>query len=104
MERTELTPDGLMRQAPITIEFYLSEAKRIIDKSFGDGFSKKNPQLVGYFVAASAIDFHTTMYVSSSHDGEKCSAFIADAIDNLAKATDCVANAIEDISNRERGE
>lgn len=45
-----------MKQAPMTVQLYLSEAIEIIDKQFGEGYAEKNPSLVGAFIQACAVD------------------------------------------------
>lgn len=51
--------ETLMRQATITASAYMSDAVREIDNQFGEGFAKNNPVLVGAFIQASALDYHT---------------------------------------------
>ena len=41
----------------MTIEVYTSQVIEIIDNNFGDGFSKKNPSLVGTLVSACVEDY-----------------------------------------------
>lgn len=60
--------ETLMRQAPITIAEYLSHAVKHIDEQFGDGYAKKNPELVGAFIQASALDFHTAITVKAAEE------------------------------------
>jgi hypothetical protein len=60
--------DTLMRQAPMTVSLYLSEAIEAIDGKFGDGYAAKNPQLVAAFIAACAQDFHTAMSCKTTEE------------------------------------
>lgn len=46
-----------MEQAGWTADTYLGAAIKYIDKRFGKGYAKKNPQLVGAFMQTAAIDF-----------------------------------------------
>ncbi len=79
----EVTADGttLMRQAPMTAEYYLRGAVEQIDSVFGDGFAKKNPQLVGVFMQVSAQDLHTAMLKCGAQD-------IAAALEQIASAVE----------------
>lgn len=51
----------LMRQAPATIYEYFTEAIRVIDAAFGEGYAKKHPELVSAFITACTQDFETAM-------------------------------------------
>lgn len=46
----------LMDQASGTAATYMGEAVDAIDHLFGDGYAKKNPQLVGSFMRTAATD------------------------------------------------
>ena len=48
-----------MKQAGDTAAVYFKKAIRIIDKEFGDGYAKKNPNLVHSLVSAQAADFNS---------------------------------------------
>jgi hypothetical protein len=50
-----------MRQAGMTAEAYLLDAREHIDKHFGDGFAAECPELVGAYIRTCAQDFHTCM-------------------------------------------
>jgi hypothetical protein len=47
----------LMEQAPSTVLQYMDAAIKWIDKSFGEGYSKQHPELVGAFIQACSTDF-----------------------------------------------
>ena len=49
--------DTLLDQASSTTDTYFRRMVRIIDDEFGDGYAKKNPELVGRLVQTCAIDF-----------------------------------------------
>lgn len=51
--------DTLMRQAPMTVGFYLGQAVKDIDEVFGPGYAKKHPELVGEYLRSCAIDLQT---------------------------------------------
>ena len=46
----------LMDQAGPTVGHWLSQSVHEIDRTFGDGYAKKNPALVAAFIQAAAID------------------------------------------------
>lgn len=77
----EVTADAttLMRQAPMTAEYYLREAVDQIDRVFGSGFAKKNPELVSVFMQVCAQDLHTAMLKCGAQD-------IAAALEQIASA------------------
>jgi hypothetical protein len=52
----EADANTLMKQAPATVETYLTEAIRCLDDRFGPGFAMRTPALVGAFINAAAID------------------------------------------------
>nr|VFK78785.1 MAG: hypothetical protein BECKSD772D_GA0070982_102517 [Candidatus Kentron sp. SD] len=53
--------DTLMEQAPSTVDVYLRQAKERIDSIFGDGYAKKNPELVAAFIQAAASDMNSAI-------------------------------------------
>jgi len=65
MERPTCEEWEAMRQAGMTIGQYLSQAEEEIDRRFGEGFAKKNPNLVGACVMAQATDFKTVSLVAA---------------------------------------
>lgn len=54
-----MTPETAMKQAGYTANEYLMAAIESIDKQFGPGYAKENPELVGAFIQACAMDFQT---------------------------------------------
>lgn len=48
-----------MDQAGPTVGHWLQQAVDQIDKTFGDGYAKKNPALVAAFIQAAAMDQFT---------------------------------------------
>ncbi len=59
-----VTADTLMRQAPATIQLYLSEAVQMIDSQFQHtGYAQRHPELVSAFIRACAVDFATAIYI-----------------------------------------
>jgi hypothetical protein len=55
--RDQATFETLMRQAPMTVHEYFTEAIEIIDKTFGEGYAEKHPALIGSFIQAAAVDY-----------------------------------------------
>jgi hypothetical protein len=58
----------LMRQAHYTAELYLCEAIKSIDGCFGEGYSKKYPQLVEAYMRSSILDFVTAVLCKTLSD------------------------------------
>ena len=58
----------LMLQAPRTIEEYVDGAQKVLDRAFGKGYAKSNPQLVAAFISAAALDFATSIAACSHQD------------------------------------
>jgi hypothetical protein len=91
----------LMRQASLTAADYMDAAVEQIDRKFGDGFSKRNPALVGAFMNASALDLAAAIIAQQVRDGLEESAYkislglseVAEQIDQLGAALD-VAESI----------
>ena len=50
------TPDELMGQAVPTVIGYFNEVTDELDERFGEGFSKKNPDLVASLVRSATLD------------------------------------------------
>lgn len=88
--------DTLLRQAPMTAGFYLSEAISAIDTHFGKGYAQRNPQLVGEFIRASATDFHTCMSV-------KTMEAVAEALEDIATSCRDAATAFDEKITRFEG-
>jgi len=51
--------ETLMLQAPMTAEVYLTDCVESIDKEFGEGYAKKNPELVCGMLRACSQDYTT---------------------------------------------
>ncbi len=52
-----MTIENRMRQAPMTANEYMVKCVEDIDNMFGEGYAKKNPELLGQMVIASSNDF-----------------------------------------------
>ena len=52
----------LLKQAPMTAHDYMHSAISDIDKMFGEGFAKKNPDLVAAYMQVCAKDFATASF------------------------------------------
>ena len=51
-----LDANGLMRQGPMTAEFYLAECVEILERKFGEGAAKRMPEVLAAMITASAQD------------------------------------------------
>lgn len=72
MDRITANIENLMKQAPMTVDVYLSSAKESIDTTFGDGYSAQHPELVSAYLQACSTDLATACIAS-------CLQEIADA-------------------------
>ncbi|MEG1899425.1 MAG: hypothetical protein RR183_07100 [Bacteroidales bacterium] len=59
-----------MRQAPETVQTYLTYAVRAIDTEFGKGYAKEHPELVSGYIQASSLDMSASMIAKSIQDLE----------------------------------
>lgn len=55
-----LSWEELMRQSSSTAHDFMRRAIDSIDTLMGEGYAAKHPELIGAFIQASAMDFHTT--------------------------------------------
>jgi hypothetical protein len=76
-----MNPTDMMRQAHMTAEEYFDAAIKSIDGAFGNGYAKDHPELIVGFMAASAQDFHTAMFVKNA---EALTSAIREVADGLA--------------------
>lgn len=51
----------VMRQASMTANDYMLDAKAMIDAAFGTDYAYEHPELVAAFMRTAAQDFHTAM-------------------------------------------
>ena len=58
--RPQIDATDAMRNAGSTVEVYLNEVIDLIETRFGEGYAKKNPDLVASLVTNCAEDFNTT--------------------------------------------
>jgi hypothetical protein len=47
----------MMRQAPMTAEHYLLRCEEILEKHWGKGAGRENPQILAAMIQACAVDF-----------------------------------------------
>jgi hypothetical protein len=59
MERPTISYMDALDQASITTNQYLFKAIDMIDAQFGEGYAKKNPQLIAPLVQSQVNDFNT---------------------------------------------
>jgi hypothetical protein len=80
MKTVQLEDGGqIMKQASDTANEYLIRAIDSIDKQFGEGYSKKHPELVAKVIEVASRDFHTTMMNITFGD-------IAEALNKISEA------------------
>ncbi len=60
-ELIQADTETLFKQAPMTAQTYMLNAVHDIDKSFGEGYAAKNPQLVAAYMRVAASDFNTAI-------------------------------------------
>ena len=70
------SPETLVRQASYTADAYFHNAIINIDATFGEGYAKANPQLVGAYIQAAAADFQAAILANINNQLR----IIADAI------------------------
>lgn len=61
--------ETLMNQAGYTAEHWMKQAIESIDGMFGEGYAKKNPELISGFMIAASND-QLAMYISKLKDNE----------------------------------
>jgi hypothetical protein len=63
----DITADAtmLMNQAGPTAAVYLRSAVDSIDREFGEGYARENPELVAAMVAAATADFSVALIVQT---------------------------------------
>jgi len=61
----------LLQQAMLTASDYMSKAVWELDREFGEGYAKKNPDLVGVFMRVAAADFDTGLRVAAQENLEE---------------------------------
>lgn len=78
----EITADSstLLRQASMTADVYLRRADQYIDRLFGNGFARANPELVAAFMQAAAIDLGSAIVARAIQNGfSELAGAVADA-------------------------
>jgi hypothetical protein len=89
------TAENAMRQAWMTADEYLRFAIKCIDERLGDGYAKKNPDLVGKFMHVAAMDFAAATEVHKNSWGDGDASFaVESAINNVAASLEKIANAV----------
>lgn len=80
MSRVTADPLTLIKQASSTVEYYVRDGADFLDRTFGEGYSKKNPVLLGAFITAAAMDFQTSMHTQSADLLSETIANVAEAV------------------------
>jgi len=76
------TPETLMRQAGITAHYWLGNAISDIDELMGDGYAKKNPELVSAYMQSAGLD--------------QCAMYLRNIGDMIQEGTSEIKDAIND--------
>jgi hypothetical protein len=76
--------DELMKQAPWTMDLYLTEGIARIDRLLGEGYAKKNPDLLAAFMRGCTVDFATAML--SRALGDDIANVLGDIVGALERA------------------
>lgn len=76
-----------MNQATATADLYLADAVSSIDRTFGDGYAKKHPELVGAYINTAAADYMAWMNgVCTAHIKESIEESLSREIGDIARA------------------
>ena len=78
MQRITANFHNLLNQASSTTHEYMIEGQDRIDKMFGEGYAKKNPELLAAFMQSAATDLHGSVFAQQ----------VTDAIDKLTESLD----------------
>lgn len=69
VEKITASFDTLLRQGPMTTHDILYKIVNTVDECFGEGYSDKNPQLVGQLVQASIFDLGAAVLAQQLREG-----------------------------------
>jgi hypothetical protein len=72
----------LLNQAAYAPHLYMTQAKENIDKLFGEGYAKQNPQLVAAYIQVAATDFQTAAIAIASQNIQYGLKEIAESLNN----------------------
>ncbi len=76
----EADTETLMRQAGYTAAEYMDAGIKQIDGTFGKGYAKKHPELLGAFMLTASQDYQAAMIVVASQNIEASLDSIASEI------------------------
>jgi hypothetical protein len=69
-DRITASSETLMHQASMTAATYMHRGIEVIDGTFGRGYAKQHPELLGQFIMAAAIDCGTAIIAKKIQDWE----------------------------------
>lgn len=69
MHYPESSIPQLVEQAPSTIDHYIYRGIKTIDRDFGEGYAKTNPQLLAAYITACASDFNNAALLKTFGSG-----------------------------------
>ena len=67
MHKPTMSYETALDQAANTPWVYMDQAEEAIDAKFGDGYAKKNPQLVGTYMEVAGQEFIASVMLSLIH-------------------------------------
>jgi hypothetical protein len=77
--------DTLLRQAPMTVSEYLREVMQEIDSRCGEGYAKKNPEMVCRLVEVAAGDYETSAKIVALQEAvERLCGALSEAVEALS--------------------
>ena len=82
----DIMPDAetLMRQAGHTAQYWLGRAITDIDTLLGEGFAKKNPELISAYMQSAGLD--------------QCAMYLKNFGDTIQEGTNKIGEALNDIT------
>lgn len=99
MYTIEMNGGEIVQQAAKSVDYYHWNIVRALDRTHGQGYAKKNPQLVGQMIQAASSECATMMMakVAGACGSDLLVALerISDAIVGAGQATDRLATAKE---------
>ena len=88
------SPATLMRQAPDTAGLYLGKVVECVDREFGEGYAKKNPELVAKMIEACARDFETAIFRQGLDEFTETMGYISSRLGDVAESISEIAFTI----------
>ena len=77
MMKPQMDYDTAFKNAANDPWYYMDKAEDAIDAKFGDGYAKKNPDLVGTYITVASYEFRTSTWCKALWE-------VAEAIERIA--------------------